>query len=297
MKSEKGFIHLLIVTEVLILVFVIVFGVVKNVKEPEQSVDYIVSTQNPVTEPETEEPETETEQTEVVEETEIVEEEPVIEETFSEEILAQLETMTLEEKVSQMLMVSPEALTGSGRVTIAGNATRAALASYPVGGMLYATSNYLGQTQMRNLITGAQSISYERTGRYLYAAFIGESAGNKVISAVWNGDEETLIALMRAGGNVDAVTEEGLITIPYFEDMETLAAASEQDGFVCVAIGPNQLNVVEVLQAGADMICVTEKLAEVHQSIIDAVSAGELTEDVINQAVGRILTQKAAISE
>ena len=289
MKSEKGFMHLLLAVEVLVLVFVVVFGVVKNVKEPEKSVDYIVSTQNHVVESET----VQTEQTEVAETTE-TEEEADLEEVFSEEIQAQLDAMTLEEKVSQILMVSPEALTGSERVTIAGNGTRAALELYPVGGMLYAVSNYQGQAQMRNLVTGAQRMIFEQTGHYFYAAYMAESAGSPVMAAVWNGKEAALIELIRAGGNVDAVATEGLMILPYFE---TMAMASEQDSICCVAIGPNQLNAIEVLQAGADMICVTENLVEVYQNILDAVGTGELTENVINRATGHILTHKAAIAE
>ena len=120
MKAEKGFMRLLIVVEILVLVFVSVFAAVKYVNGPEESVDYVVSTQNNVLETEISETEgTETEQSEVVEETETVE--PVPEVVFSEEVQAILDEMTLEQKVAQMLMVSPEALTESGRVTIAGN--------------------------------------------------------------------------------------------------------------------------------------------------------------------------------
>ena len=51
------------------------------------------------------------------------------------------ETMTLEEKVNQLFMITPEALTGVGTVIQAGDGTREALAEHPVGGLIYFAQN------------------------------------------------------------------------------------------------------------------------------------------------------------
>ena len=58
-----------------------------------------------------------------------------------EEILAGL---TLQEKVAQLFVVTPEALTGADSVTMAGETTAAAFSSYPVGGIIYMEPNIPG---------------------------------------------------------------------------------------------------------------------------------------------------------
>lgn len=52
-----------------------------------------------------------------------------------------LSDMTLWEKICQLFIVYPSDLTGVAKVTAAGETTRAALAEYPVGGLLYDKSN------------------------------------------------------------------------------------------------------------------------------------------------------------
>ena len=52
-----------------------------------------------------------------------------------------LENMSLEEKAAQMFVITPEALTGMGVVTQAGETTRKALEKYPVGGLIYMEQN------------------------------------------------------------------------------------------------------------------------------------------------------------
>ena len=75
------------------------------------------------------------------EETEPVVVEPTIDEKLDEIVDAALKDMTLEEKVAGLFIVTPEILTGVKTVTRAGDSTKAALAKYAVGGLLYRTQN------------------------------------------------------------------------------------------------------------------------------------------------------------
>ena len=70
-----------------------------------------------------------------------------------------LENMTLEEKVYQMFMVFPSAITGVSPVTSAGEATQKALEAYPVGGLIYDRSNLVSQEQVRTMLANTQSYS------------------------------------------------------------------------------------------------------------------------------------------
>lgn len=49
--------------------------------------------------------------------------------------------MTLEQKVAQMFMITPDALTGVDGATMAGDSTKAAYTQYPVGGLIYMAKN------------------------------------------------------------------------------------------------------------------------------------------------------------
>lgn len=68
-----------------------------------------------------------------------------------------LEGMTLQEKVCQMFIVYPEAITGVKKATAAGEATRKALEKYPVGGFLCDRKNMVSQEQLRTMLSNVQS--------------------------------------------------------------------------------------------------------------------------------------------
>lgn len=70
-----------------------------------------------------------------------------------------LSDMTLWEKICQLFIVYPSDLTGVAKVTAAGETTRAALAEYPVGGLLYDKSNLVTWEQVRKMLSGVQSYS------------------------------------------------------------------------------------------------------------------------------------------
>lgn len=79
--------------------------------------------------------------------------------TDSSQIEDIISKMTLEEKVYQMMFVTPEALTGVGQVVQAGETTKAALEAKPVGGIIYFSPNITSREQITAMITACQSYS------------------------------------------------------------------------------------------------------------------------------------------
>lgn len=75
-----------------------------------------------------------------------------------------MDSLSLEEKVCQMFMVTPEALTGVECATQAGEATREAFNAYPVGGIIYFSQNLIGTEQTRTMLMNTQSYARERSG-------------------------------------------------------------------------------------------------------------------------------------
>ena len=72
--------------------------------------------------------------------------------------------MTLEQKVAQMFMITPDALTGVDGATMAGDSTKAAYTQYPVGGLIYMAKNLTGTDQTTQMLTNMKSYSQEIVG-------------------------------------------------------------------------------------------------------------------------------------
>lgn len=65
--------------------------------------------------------------------------------------------MTLTEKICQLMIVRPEALTGTSPVTESGEDMRAAMEQYPVGGFIYTLDNLVTREQTAAMIDNAQN--------------------------------------------------------------------------------------------------------------------------------------------
>ena len=69
------------------------------------------------------------------------------------------ESMTLEQKVAQLFVVTPEQLTGVSQAVVAGSATQRALDDVPVGGLCYFAQNITGDQQLRDLLSGTYDMA------------------------------------------------------------------------------------------------------------------------------------------
>ena len=76
-----------------------------------------------------------------------------------------LQSMTLNEKICQMMIVRPEQLTEVSTVYAAGRTTERALARYPVGGIIYNGSNLISEEQVKKMLANTQS--YSKLGLFL----------------------------------------------------------------------------------------------------------------------------------
>ena len=94
--------------------------------------------------------------------TDLPAEQPVA--SLDDQVEDALARMSLEEKVWQLFVVRPEALTGVGTQTAAGEATRAALAERPVGGICYFGANLVDADQTREMLSNTLRYAEELTG-------------------------------------------------------------------------------------------------------------------------------------
>jgi len=95
------------------------------------------------------------------------------------EIEELLNEMSLEEKICQMFIVTPEELEGAAAyVTAADSQTQSALKNFPVGGVVFFTGNLESTRQTRDMLSGFQQFARENSGVGLFLAV--DEEGGKV---------------------------------------------------------------------------------------------------------------------
>ena len=128
-----------------------------------------------------------------------------VQDADTEEIQQILENMTLEEKVCQLFIITPEQLTGVDTAVQAGDATREAYENCPVGGLVYFAKNLQNPEQTKTML--------ENTARYAK-----ERIGLPVFLTV---DEE--------GGQVTRVAGNPAFDVPEFPNLSEIGAAGDTD--------------------------------------------------------------------
>ena len=118
----------------------------------------------------------------------------------AEEIVA---AMSLEEKIAQMFIITPDALTGVTGANYAGQVTEQCFQSYPVGGLVFFESNILSEEQIQTMTSSLQRISLSYTGLPL---FLGV-------------DEE--------GGRVARIAGRGILDAPVFDSMYSIGMSGD----------------------------------------------------------------------
>lgn len=95
-----------------------------------------------------------------------------------------IEKMTLEEKICQMIFLTPEGITGVNPTTAAGSVTKEALNRYPVGGLILLAPNIVNPDQLLEMNTNIQKIVAEYSEMPM---FIGiDEEGGRVLRVAKN---------------------------------------------------------------------------------------------------------------
>lgn len=114
-----------------------------------------------------------------------------------------MERMTLEEKVLQLFMVTPEALTGVDEVYAAGAKTEESINRYPVGGIVYFKQNLRSPEQVTDMLTRTQKYFRDRIG------------------------VEAFLAVDEEGGQVARISGREEFGVASFPDMSEIGASGE----------------------------------------------------------------------
>lgn len=90
-----------------------------------------------------------------------------------------LSALTTEQKVAQLFVITPEALTGYDQVTAAGRVSKEAYRDTPVGGLIYFAKNLETIEQVTGMLANMQTYAHDTVGLPLFCC-IDEEGGDVV---------------------------------------------------------------------------------------------------------------------
>lgn len=93
---------------------------------------------------------------------------PSAEKIINDQIADKLSEMSIEEKIYQLFIVTPEILTGVPLVVAAGETTKNSIEKTPVGGIVYLASNFTSIEQTKEMLLKTQEYSREIEGMPLF---------------------------------------------------------------------------------------------------------------------------------
>lgn len=325
MKKRHTGLVVLVMLEITALIVIVVLGIMKMLKPDKEA--RTVRTTEATSEEVTQEATPAEAEAATEADTEAATEAEVTEPELAADIQKKLADMTLEEKVSLMFVVSPEKLTGEDKVTIAGNVTRNYLEQYHVGGLCYSHTNYVDETQIKDLLTNTQTMATDVMG-YTPILFARDNRSKDMIYATRTNVGGLCSALATENGV--KTTESGTLVTKLFcypsEDAaETAdivmldASLGEDNALTCMSadavknyrsennytgiLMTGRLDestvtsqytsaeaVVAAVQAGVDMVYEPENFEEAYNALVKAVNDDAVDEADIDKAAGRILT-------
>lgn len=106
------------------------------------------------------------------------EDEDTVENPVNETVELFLGEMSLHDKICQMILAAPEALTGVETATAAGQMTQEAMSDYPVGGVILFAKNLESKDQTVEMISNLQEYAKEYNGIGLFISV--DEEGGKV---------------------------------------------------------------------------------------------------------------------
>lgn len=350
--KEKSWARYLLLLEVIVLLLVL--GLVgyrqwKLAKEPVKQVEEIDNDDSQSEKPKDTQTDTEEPKT------------PVVVTGFSDEVNAQITKMTLEQKVAQLFVITPEMLTGMPKVTVSGQGTRMALDQYPVGGFVYSQNNFQGKEQTAKMLNDAQAYYKEKNQVALLLGVTEEGSKDYSPVAVANnfpvqpmasefhtttglsGDKRSyndskevvqkfvaaqmkeykqrkIIGMFQTFPSNNASMEKDAECIMVEDIISKELTGDETTSCVMSAKAIEQLRTQRAFKgalmssplntesitskyqpeeaarnaflAGCDLLYLPADFKAAYQGILDGIKAGKITEERLNQSVGRILTLK-----
>ncbi len=139
--------------------------------------------------------------------------EPIIEPVpENEQARAYIDSMSLEEKVASLFVITPESLTGVNCATMAGDGTKSAIAEYEIGGLIYDTQNIQTSEQFTELISNTKAMYEENYNAPLWT-FVEEGGLEYTFTGAGLGYTEQATPGDMAAAGDDGASYQAYLTI------------------------------------------------------------------------------------
>ena len=145
---------------------------------------------------------------------------PVIDEA-TKQAVAVVAEMTLEQKVAQMFVITPDALANVKGANVFGNTSKQAYSKYPVGGLIYTSKNLKGKAQTTDMVTKTKDYTKEVTGLPLFIGVEeeGGSVTNIASAAGYNVKKVDKMSVIGSTGDANKAYEAGATIGNYLYDL------------------------------------------------------------------------------
>ena len=192
------------------------------------------------------------------------------EQQIQEEVSKQLEEMSIERQVAQLLITSPEALTGIGIAVQAGDTTKMRLKQYPIGGMTYTEKNFEVIEQITTMLENIQL--YSNIPLFL---IMNELGAERI--------ENTNHSLYEVGINMQQVEDE--IYMISENDSKPV-----KDSLTIVKLDGKSGS--ELLSNEADMIIIEDDFFTTYKNLVNEVSKDSELAGIIQGKVKKVMSYK-----
>lgn len=151
-------------------------------------------------------------------ETEVAE--PVIDEA-TQQAIAVVAEMTLEQKVAQMFIITPDALANVSGATVFGNTSKQAYSKYPVGGLIYTSKNLKGKDQTTEMVSKMKEYAMEVTGLPIFVGVEEEGGSVTDIASIsaYGVTKVDNMSVIGATGDANNAYEAGATIGSYLYDL------------------------------------------------------------------------------
>lgn len=183
-----------------------------------------------------------------------------------------IKSMSLENKISQLIITTPESLIGISQVVQAGAATRKKIYQDPVGGLIFSDKNFDTIVQIQEMINSI--LIYNP---YPIFIVLDENAAIRV--------ENTNTSLDNI--NVDMLYKNKNLYISESEEEVELTN-------LIISTVETENQAIKLLKGEVEMIVIVSDYESFHKEIYNAVITGELSEEEINSKLRVVLEYKLA---
>ncbi|MBQ7562798.1 MAG: hypothetical protein IJT16_02280 [Lachnospiraceae bacterium] len=215
---------------------------------------------------------------------------------FSDDVIEKLLAMSTEQKAAQLLMASPEELTGSDLFTEVDEELEEAFETLPIAGLIFGNENFASVDDTREGLSEISTCSLNATG--LLPFLVLDDSGTSISTMSNSGYNMYGIPIGRndAQALLSQATDNGMLPV-YTGEVSALSSNSDYNRSVAIASVESAQEIAESIEGGNIFIYRTESLNRTLSNLIGLIDAGYVSEEELDLAAGHIISLKLVLQD